>query len=448
MLGGWVVRKEINQDFKMMRHLEKIILGLFLVFLFASPGRTAEPSGVVRVITVAAAITPISAEFILDNLAAAEKENAACLVIELDTPGGLDEAMRDIVKAILGSKMPVVVYVYPSGARSASAGAVITLAAHVAAMAPGTNIGAAHPVAIGEKGMDEAMMKKVENDAAAYVRGLAAKRGRNQDWAENAVRKSISTQSEEALKQKVIDLISPSLTDLLTRIDGRKVEVSTGEVVLKTKEARVERVQMGMRHRILTTIVNPNLAYILMIIGMWGIFFELSNPGSIVPGVIGGISLLLAFVAFQTLPINYAGLLLIVLALVLFIAEVKITSYGLLTVGGIISMILGSIMLFESPAEGLHASWKVIIPSVLATAAFFVAALTLALRAQLRKPTTGQEGMIGMEGTASSRLDPKGKVFVNGELWDAESSEPVEDGRPVRVEEVKGMVLRVSKVSR
>ncbi len=432
----------------MMKIFKYLFLTLLISFIFISPARAAEAPGVVRVITLAAAITPVSAEFILDNLAAAEKEKAVCLVIELDTPGGLDEAMRDIVKAILGSKIPVVVYVYPSGARSAPAGAVITLAAHIAAMAPSTNIGAAHPVAIGEKGMDEAMMKKVENDAAAYVRGLAAKRGRNQDWAENAVRKSISTQSEEALKQKVIDLISPSLTDLLTRIDGMKVEVSTGEVVLKTKEARVERVQMGWRHRILTTIANPNLAYILMIIGMWGIFFELSNPGSIVPGVIGGISLLLAFVAFQTLPINYAGLLLIVLAIVLFIAEVKITSYGLLTVGGIISMILGSIMLFDSPAEGMHVAWKVIIPSVLTTAAFFVAALTLALRAQLRKPTTGEEGMIGMEGVARGKLDLKGKVFVNGELWDAESSETIEDGQPIRVEKVKGMVLRVSKVSK
>jgi len=430
---------------KISKHL---FLSLLISFLFISPARTAEAPGVVRVITVASAITPISAEFILDNLAAAEKEKAVCLVIELDTPGGLDEAMRDIVKAIMGSKIPVVVYIYPSGARSASAGAVITLAAHVAAMAPGTNIGAAHPVAIGEKGMDETMMKKVENDAAAYIRGLAAKRGRNQDWAENAVRKSVSIQSEEALEHKVIDLISPSLTDLLARIDGKKVETSTGEVVLKTKEARVERVEMGMRHRILTTIANPNLAYILMIIGMWGIFFELSNPGSIVPGVIGGISLILAFVAFQTLPINYAGLLLIVLALVMFIAEVKITSYGLLTVGGIISMILGSIMLFESPAEGMHASWKVIVPSVLATAAFFVAALTLALRAQLRKPATGQEGMIGMEGVARGKLDPRGKVFVNGELWDAESSDPIEDGQPVRVEEVKGLVLRVSKINK
>lgn len=429
---------------KMFKHL---FLASSILFIFVSPARAAEAPGVVRVITVASAITPISAEFILDNLAEAEKEKAVCLVIELDTPGGLDEAMRDIVKAILGSKIPVVVYVSPSGARSASAGAIITLAAHVAVMAPGTNIGAAHPVAMGGK-MDEAMVKKVENDAAAYIRGLAAKRGRNQDWAEKAVRKSISTQSEEALKQNVIDLISPSLTDLLTRIDGRKVEVSTGEVTLKTKEARVERVQMGLRYRILTTIANPNLAYILMIIGMWGIFFEFSNPGSIAPGVIGGISLLLAFVAFQTLPINYAGLLLIALALVLFIAEVKIASYGLLTVGGIISMTLGSVMLFDSPVEGMHASWKVIIPSVLATAAFFVAALTLALRAQLRKPTTGQEGMIGMEGKASSRLDPKGKVFVNGELWDAESSEPIEEGQPVKVEEVKGMLLRVSKVNR
>ena len=419
------------------------LLTLGAVFSLPAGARGDE----VRVITVAAAITPVTAEFIVENIEKAEAQDAVCLVVEMDTPGGLDEAMRDIVKAIMASKVPVVVYVHPSGARAASAGAIIAVAAHLAAMTPGTNIGAAHPVAIGGKEMDEAMMKKVENDAVAYIRGLAAKRGRNEDWAEKAVRESISTQAEEALKENVIDLVASSLTALLSDIDGRKVETAAGEVELKTKNASVVRVEMGLRHRILATIANPSLAYILMIIGMWGIFFELSNPGSIFPGVIGGISLILAFVAFQTLPINYAGLLLILLALVLFIIEIKIVSYGLLTVGGIISMLLGSIMLFNTLPEGLNPSfWKVILPTVLVTAAIFVFAISLAIRAQMRKPASGREGLVGEEGVASSRLDPKGKVFIHGEYWDARAEEPVEEGETVQVEGLKGMVLLVRKI--
>ena len=416
------------------------------ILLAASAALTGPPGGEVRVISISAPITPITAEFIIENIETAEDDNAACLVVEMDTPGGLDESMRDIVKSMMASKVPVVVYVHPSGARAASAGAIIAIAAHVAAMTPGTNIGAAHPVAIGGKEMDEAMMKKAENDAVAYIRGLAAKRGRNEDWAEKAVRESISTQAEEALKENVIDLVTASLTSLLDDIDGKKVETAAGEVELKTREANVVRVEMGLRHRILTTIVNPSLAYVLMVIGMWGIFFELSNPGSIFPGVIGGISLILAFVAFQTLPINYAGLLLILLALVLFIVEIKVVSYGLLTVGGIISMLLGSVMLFDALPEGLSPSfWKVILPTVLVTAGLFILAITLAVRAHLRKPASGREGLVGEEGVASSRLDPKGKVFIHGEYWDARADETVEEGEEVQVEGMRGMILLVKK---
>ncbi|NIQ95187.1 MAG: nodulation protein NfeD, partial [Desulfuromonadales bacterium] len=254
------------------------------------------------------------------------------MVIELDTPGGLMDSMREIIKAMIGSDVPVVVYVSPGGARAASAGAFITIAAHVAAMAPQTNIGAAHPVAGGGQEMDETMTEKVTNDAVAYIRSLAEKRGRNADWAEDAVRKSISSTEQEALEQNVIDLVSPNLETLLQDIDGRTVETSIGEQTLQTAGASVERREMGLRHRILDVISNPNVAYILMMLGMLGLFFELSNPGSIFPGVIGG-CIILAFYAFQTLPVNYAGLLLILLGIILFILEINVTSFGMLAVG-------------------------------------------------------------------------------------------------------------------
>ena len=300
------------------------------------------------VITVNGVINPASAEYIGKSIKRANEQKAEAVVIELDTPGGLDTSMRDIVKNIIGSEVPVIVYVSPSGARAASAGVFITLAAHVAAMSPGTNIGSAHPVGVGEK-MDKVMSEKVTNDAAAYIKSLAEKTGRNAKWAEDAVRKSVSATEEEALKLKIIDFVSDDLNVLLSTIDGKKVKTVAGERILKTAHVNVVREEMSLRHKILNVITDPNVAYMLMLLGFYGLFFELTNPGAIFPGVMGGICLILAFYAFQTLPVNYAGLLLIILAIILFILEIKIISHGVLTIGGVIAMLLGSLMLFESP---------------------------------------------------------------------------------------------------
>jgi membrane-bound serine protease (ClpP class) len=336
----------------MIDMLKRTILFIFpiLFFLFCSSSvYSEEPKREVMVITVNGVINPVSAEFIGKSIKKANEKKAEALVIELDTPGGLDTSMRTIVKDIIGSDVPVVVYVSPSGSRAASAGVFITLAAHIAAMAPGTNIGAAHPVGLGDK-MDKTMAEKATNDAAAYIKSLAERHGRNAKWAEDAVRKSISATESEALKEGVIDLVSKDLNSLLADINGRKVKTFMGEKVLNTKNAVVVREEMGLRSRILNLISDPNVAYILMLLGFYGLFFELTNPGAIFPGVLGGISLILAFYAFQTLPVNYAGLMLIILAIILFILEVKIVSHGVLTIGGVIAMVIGSLMLFESPA--------------------------------------------------------------------------------------------------
>jgi len=383
------------------------------------------------------------AEFILANIEEASREGRAGLIILLDTPGGLDLAMRDIAKGILNAPLPVIVFVYPAGARAASAGVIITVAAHVAAMAPGTNIGAAHPVAIGFGGGDKTMMEKVENDAAAYVRGIARQRGRSEEWVERAVRKSESVTAEEALKKGVIDLVAADVPELLRGIDGREVKVGGKTVVIKTQGAVVTEKKMGTRQRVLTAISDPNVAYILFLLGLAGLYFEFSHPGVILPGVVGAISLILAFFAMQTLPINYAGILLIVLGVILFIAEMKVVSHGILTVGGIISLVVGSLMLFESPDPALRVSLDVMIPSLVIITLFFVAVIVLVVRAQLRRKRTGREGMMDAEGVAVTDVDPVGKVLVKGEYWQATSVRPIKAGMPVRVISVDGLRLQV-----
>ncbi|KPJ48372.1 serine protease, partial [candidate division TA06 bacterium DG_26] len=345
------------------------------------------------------AIGPMSARFIEEAIAGSERDGAQLLIIELDTPGGLDVAMRDIIKKIFESDVPVCVYVSPPGARAASAGVFITMAAHVAAMAPGTNLGAAHPVMIGGEA-DEELAKKITNDAAAYIKGIAEKRGRNSEWADASVRESASITGEDAVRQNVVDLVASSLDELLRLLDGREVDVDGRTVVLKTAGAPVNRIEMGFRDRLLSRISDPNVAYILMLLGIFGLFFELQSPGTILPGVVGVICLVLAFFAFQTLPINYAGLILIVFGVILFVLESQITSYGLLTVGGVISMLLGSFMLVRVTPPVWKISWKVIIPSVVVTALFFLFAIGMAIRAQRRKPTTGMKGIIGEIGVA------------------------------------------------
>jgi len=315
----------------------------------------------------------------------------------------------------------------------------------VAAMAPATNIGAASPVALGG-GADKTMMKKVENDAAAFIRTIALERGRNADWAEKAVRDAVAITEREALKLKVIDLIADSVPDLLEKIDGRTIKLPKGTVTLATKGAPVRPIEIGFRDRFLNIITDPNVAYVLMMLGMLGLFFELSNPGVILPGVIGGISLILAFFAFQSLPINYAGLLLILFGIVLLVAEIKIVSHGILAIGGMISMALGSLMLFDSPEVGFRVSWWVIAPTVGATAGLFLFVVAAGVRALGRPPATGAEGLIGKTATVRERLGPEGQVMVSGEIWRAVAEgEALEPGAQVRIVAVDGLTLKVAK---
>ena len=424
------------------------VLFLFIAVIFFSNNIfSEEKKSEVMVISVNSVINPVTAEFIKKSIEKANKKTVEALIIELDTPGGLDTSMRSIVKDIIGSSVPVIVYVAPSGSRAASAGVFITLAAHIAAMAPGTNIGAAHPVGIGEK-MDKTMLEKATNDAAAYIKSIAEKRGRNIKWSEDAVRKSISATEKEALKENVIDLVAADISSLLSKINGKKVQTTWGEKVINTGNTIVIREEMGIRYRILNLISDPNIAYILMLLGFYGLFFELTNPGSLFPGVIGGICLILAFYAFQTLPVNYAGLLLIILAIILFILEVKIVSHGILTIGGVISMTIGSLMLFESPAPFMKLSLSIILPAVIITALFFTVTLGLAFKAYKRKPVTGSEGLIGERGIAVTDItEDRGMVALHGERWSAYSEEPITKGEKIIVESVSGLNVKVRKNS-
>jgi membrane-bound serine protease (ClpP class) len=404
------------------------------------------PKPEVLVISVSGVINPVSSEFIIKSVDKAAAMKAEALIIQLDTPGGLVDSMRVIVKHILSSPVPVIVYVSPSGARSASAGVFITLAAHVAAMAPGTNIGAAHPVTIGDK-LDKVSAEKAANDLAAYIKSLANLRGRNAAWAEEAVRKSVSVTDSQALSIKIIDLVAKDMDALLKALDGRKVRMADSEKELHTAEARIVTEEMGMRQKVLNVIGDPNVAYILMLLGFYGLIFELTNPGVVLPGVIGVISLVLAFYAFQTLPVNYAGLILIIVGIILFLLEVKIASYGALTVGGIVSLTLGSIMLFDSPEPFFRVSLTIILPAVMVTALLFFATFRLAYKAHSRKPVTGREGLIGFIGSALSEVGPQGgSVRVRGEIWSAWSDEQIAAGEKIAVEEIKGLRVRVRKI--
>jgi len=427
------------------------VTGLFFtLLLLCGQGLWAvargEAASTVSTIKIDGVISPITLRLVSAAIDRAKAEGAEALVILLDTPGGLERSMRSIVQKMLNAEIPVVVYVSPTGARAASAGAFITLAANIAAMAPATNIGAAHPVAIGSGQVDKESMKKIENDAAAFIRTIALERGRNVDWAEQAVRKSVSATEREALKLKIIDLVAESLPDLLQKIDGMKVKTPAGSRSLKTAAATVKAYEVGFRDRFLAIITDPNIAYILLMLGMLGLFFELANPGVILPGVIGGISLILAFFAFQSLPINYAGLLLIVFGIILLIAEIKVVSHGILTIGGIISMIFGSLMLVEAPEADLRVSWKVIIPTVGTTAGLFLFVVAAGVRALRQPTTTGVRGLIGQVGVARSPLTPEGEIFVQGELWRAVAEEAeVREGERVRVVAVENLTLRVRK---
>ena len=407
----------------------------------------AQEKAPVSFIEVDGIINPATAKFITDSIDQATQQGAQCLIIQLDTPGGLMESMRIIVKKILASNIPIIVYVAPSGARAASAGVFITLSAHIAVMAPSTHIGAAHPVTLGAEGKEsKTMTEKVVNDAVADIKATAKMRGRNVDWAEKAVRKSVSITEDEAVKQNVVDFISPNLQDLLTKIDGRIVKFDGMTRTLLTKGVQPRSIQMSWRYRFLDIISNPTIAYIFLMLGIYGIFFELSSPGAILPGVVGGIFLILAFYSLQMLPINFAGLALILFAIVLFIAEIKVVSHGLLAVGGVISLLLGSLMLIETPTEYMRISLSVIIPAVLVSAGFFGFAITKAVKARLTKPTTGMEGLVGEIGIASTTIAPEGKISIHGEFWNAVSDQNIERGEKVQVIGVTNLKLKVKKI--
>lgn len=391
-------------------------------------------------------ISPPIAEFITKSIKKAETRNVELLVIELDTPGGLDESMRQIVQNILNATIPICVYVSPPGARAASAGAFILLSAHIAAMAPGTNVGAAHPVIMGKDTVSKPIQQKIVNDAVAYITSIAEKRDRNKQWAEDAVRKSISTPADEAKRLKVIDLVASSLDELLKELDGRKIKVLEKEKTLSLKNAKVINVKMNWGEKLLTIIANPTVAYILLLIGIYGIIFELQNPGALFPGLVGGISLILAFYALHMLPVNITGLLLILLSIVMFILEMSITSYGLLTIGGIISFVLGSIFLFSEGSPLFQIPPTVIIIATVLTILFFLLIIWVVIKSHAKKPVTGTKGLEGLTGIAKTDLSPKGTVFVRGELWEAESEEnTMKEGTEVVVVSVEGLKLKVRR---
>jgi len=404
----------------------------------------------IHLVTYDGPITPVAAEFLLQCIDAAESEDAAALVIQLDTPGGLDTSMRDIVKAQLGARVPVIVFVAPSGSRAASAGAFITLAAHVAVMAPGTNIGSASPVQMGGADMDSTMTHKVMNDAAAYIASIAAGKERNEEVARSFVTEALNLTAAEALEQGVIEIIAANVPALLDSLQGRSVMVDGEMMVLETAEAGIVEHDMSPRQKLLKVLVNPNLAYILMMLGIYGLFFELSNPGALVPGILGGICLLLALFAFQTLPVDYTGIALILLGVIMLILEIKVPSFGALSIGGVTALVFGSLMIFDSPEEWARLSLRVLIPTVIVFAGFFVLCVWLVVRAQKRPVTTGLGALVGETGRlvqAIENPDQPGKVVCHGEIWDARADLPLALDSQVTVIAVQGRIVRVVPVS-
>jgi membrane-bound serine protease (ClpP class) len=392
------------------------------------------------------AITPVTRRFLADAIEKAAEDGAAALVIELDTPGGLVDATRDIVSDFFEAPLPILVWVGPSGARAASAGTFLTLAAHVGAMAPGTNIGAASPVTMGGGVSDSTMASKMLNDTSAFARSIAERRGRNAEWAEKAVRDADAITEKEALEKNVVDFVARDVRELLEQAHARKVETPAGELELHSSGARLERRELSLRFRLLSYLANPNIAYVLLMLGIYGIFFELSNPGSILPGVVGVIFLILAFFSLQTLPMNLAGLLLIIVGTILFILEAHITSFGLLAIAGVGCTVIGAVMLFDPRVPHLRLSLGVVLPVTLALAALFAIGAGLSVRTLRSKPTTGREGMLGLKGIVRKASGSAGVVEVHGELWNVVGEEPLAVGDIVEVVEVKGLSLTVKRV--
>lgn len=424
--------------------------GLLAVALVASlAASSSAPADEVIVVPIDTIIHPVAAEFLIEGIDMAEEVDATALVVELDTPGGLMTSMREMTTAILGAEVPVVVYVAPSGAQAASAGFFVLQAADIAAMAPGTNTGAAHPVAAQGEDIEGDMGAKVEQDAAAQIRALARRHGRNVELAEAAVVESRSFTAHEALEENLIELVAPSLEELLDEIDGLEVEKDGETVRLATAGSDVRRLEMSPVQKLLSVISHPNVAYILFTLGFLGLYFEFANPGVILPGVIGAICLILGFYALSVLPVNVAGIALMLLAMLFFIAEVKVTSYGMLTAAGVIALVVGSLMLFKSASPAIRVSvWLIAaVSGAIAVVAVFLTGLVV--RAHQQQVATGIEGLVGKQGRVRHEIGPgrRGKVFVHGEIWDAESAVPIASGKAVEVVAVDGPVLEVRPVS-
>ncbi len=392
-------------------------------------------------------VTPVMADFIKRITKEAEEKHASAIILELDTPGGLESSMRDVIKTMMNTYVPFIVYVYPPGARAASAGALITVSADIAAMAPSTNIGSASPVNMTGKDIDETMKKKIINDMLAFVRAIAKEKGRNTKVIEKMITEAINLSAEEALKKKVIDVIAVDIPDLIQKIDGKTVKKNSISIKLNLKEKPIVYKELTFKEKLLTILTNPTVAYLLLMIGFYGIFFELYNPGSIIPGTVGAISLLLALYALNIISANWLGVLLIILGIVLFALEIITPTFGGLALGGVIALVLGSMILISPDSPYGDISLQVIIPIALFSAAFFLTIAYLGAKAQFRKPITGKEGMIGERGIAKTHIDKKGgKVFIHGEIWDAYSDEEIKKGEEVEVIDVKGLKLKVKKV--
>lgn len=425
--------------------------GVFLLLFWAGFSVLAQPKPapgpVVDLIVIDGGINPAVDDFIRESIERARARGSKALIVQLDTPGGLLTSTRSIVKEILGAPVPVIVYVAPSGSGAGSAGVFITLAAHVAAMAPGTNIGAAHPVAGGGQEVKGVMGEKIENFTASFSEAIAQKRGRNTEWAIQAVRRSVSITEKEALAKNVIDVVAKDIDDLLRQADGRKVEVGDRFQTLALKDARVERFEMGLRQKIINTLSDPNIAYLLLMAGILGLYMEFSNPGVVFPGVAGAIALLLALASFQIIPINYAGLILILLGVALLTGEAFVPSFGVLGIGGAISLALGSLLLFDTESSDLVVDRSIVFTAVATLSALMVVLGYLVFKSQRRKPTLGLEGLVGEIGDVRVTLNPTGKIFVHGEYWNAEGDGEIAAGEKVRVVGFDGMCLKVTRLS-
>jgi len=427
-----------------------VLLGGLLAGLSASIVFAAPEPPILR-IRIDGVIAPSSARYLVRAIREAERTGTRALLVELNTPGGLMKSMDEITGAMLNARVPILVYISPSGARAASAGVFITYAAHIAAMAPATRIGAAHPVGVGPSGgeQDRTSMEKVVNDAVAGIRAIARRRGRNADWAEAAVRRSVSIDEEQAVKLRVVDLIAPTTEALLAAVHGRRVETAAGSVTLVTRGVAVRTVGMDLSERFLDLLSDPNIGLILMTIAIYGIIFELSNPGAILPGVVGAIALVLALASFAILQVNAAGLLLIALSVVFFIADIKVPGHGVLTVGGILAFLFGALLLTERQAPFLRVSFQLALFIAVLTGAFFLFAVGAGIRAQRARARMGSETLIGAEGVARTEVGREGMVYVAGEMWTATAeAEPIPEGSRVVVVGVEGLRLRVRPAAR